>query len=82
MKPIQSEEVVMYILQIEKNKNQIWVHQGSQPKSRENPYSRFQSSSGRIFYIGRYYEVINSSESPYYYHIFYICRIENWFLVH
>ena len=46
-------------------------------------YSRFQELIKKNFFdIGQYYDLINTSELPHYYHILYICSIKNWFLVH
>ena len=53
------------------------ITQGSQPGYRKNPHSKSWEVIKKEIYIGQVYDVTNSSESPYYYHIFYICSIKN-----
>ena len=51
------------------------------PDPRKILATGFRSSSRKIFSIGQNYDIINSSELPYYYDIFYLSSIKNWFLV-
>ena len=49
-------------------------YQDSQPGSTKNPYSRCHDAIKKNFCIWKYRSAMNSSELPYYYHIFLVFK--------